>query len=804
MAARYGRDDYDNSPMPKTNQTPTSWVWPSTPNAAAPNQYADFRVPLHVDQLPRHAQLRICVDTNFVAWVNGQMVGTGQFSDFPDDRTYSTIDITTALTAGDNVLAIQAHYCGVQHASYIPGDAGLWFEVETDGVVIARSDASTLGRTSPHYTTAHTSRVTIQRGFTFCFQANSQSRWLVADYATTSEWSPVVLTHSQQIPRPRPLKMLNTDERLAGVIVAQGLLKHGIGNSGSEHRDNQSIAAQMQHDFLSARRPWELFEGAEASNLPLRGPVTIHANKLNCADGAYVLYDLEREECGFIDLQLHCESGCVIDIAVGEHVDDLRVRANIGGRNFASRYIASAGIQTFTHWHHRYAGRYLQIHITKLTGALRLDHVGFAVASYPVHEIGRYEENDQLLNRIWITARKTLRLCMFEHYEDCPLREQALYANDGRNQMLSGYYLFNDYDFPRESLDLLHRTTEEDGYQHLCAPAILDITIPSFTMTWMLALRDYLLYTGDAEYCKRVFPQVKQMLACYESTLDHQLLPCPTGKRYWHFYDWAPGLDGTQASDCTQFACIDHTRFDAPLNALWVMALRAIAQVATYIDDRETATHYQAVAGDASMAIHQAFFESKSDRYRTYLNDDANPHFSELTQAMMVLANVGDASTRQAVTRRLANNDHGMVPATLSQSLYKYEAILQCDALADVVRIDMLEKWSSMLLAGATSFWETQRGGWDFHHAGSLCHGWSGTPAYFLGAYGLGIKPIEPGFRRVSIHPVFNFDHAQGIVPTPLGQIAISLQRSGDRYHAQITAPNDVEFVYDHDRITID
>ena len=38
----------------------------------------------------------------------------------------------------------------------------------------------------------------------------------------------------------------------------------------------------------------------------------------------------------------------------------------------------------------------------------------------------------------------TLKLCMTEHYVDCPRQEQCLYAFDSRNQMLVGYTAFQN------------------------------------------------------------------------------------------------------------------------------------------------------------------------------------------------------------------------------------------------------------------------------------------------------------------------------------------------------------------------
>ena len=59
-----------------------------------------------------------------------------------------------------------------------------------------------------------------------------------------------------------------------------------------------------------------------------------------------------------------------------------------------------------------------------------------------------------------------------------------------------------------------------------------------------------------------------------------------------------------------------------------------------------------------------------------------------------------------------------------------------------------------MLYQGATTFWETEKGGWDFANAGSLCHGWSAIPVYVYFAYGLGLRPTQPGFAQYALRPV--------------------------------------------------
>ena len=57
-----------------------------------------------------------------------------------------------------------------------------------------------------------------------------------------------------------------------------------------------------------------------------------------------------------------------------------------------------------------------------------------------------------------------------------------------------------------------------------------------------------------------------------------------------------------------------------------------------------------------------------------------------------------------------------------------------------------------------------------FRH--SLCHGWSAMPVYFYYAYGLGVRPVKPGFARTA-DAARRMDGCYGSVPTPEGMIHV-------------------------------
>ena len=135
---------------------------------------------------------------------------------------------------------------------------------------------------------------------------------------------------------------------------------------------------------------------------------------------------------------------------------------------------------------------------------------------------------------------------MHEHYEDCPWREQALYAYDSRNQALAGYYAFGEFDFAKASLELLIKGVKEKGQLNICAPTDESITIPSFSMWWILEMKEYTEYSGDMYFVDKYWHVVEKMLCEYTASMNNYIAKPPLGEIYWNFYEWSDGYTGTE------------------------------------------------------------------------------------------------------------------------------------------------------------------------------------------------------------------------------------------------------------------
>lgn len=713
--------------------TGAKWIWTANEEK---NQYVEIYAEFTLKGDISAARLAVSADNEYFAYINGEPAGGGQYDDFPMHKAYNVHDVSALVRAGKNELLIRAYHQGVNSYQYIAGPAGVIFALDAGkNRVVSGPDCR--AREYALYESGDMEKVSSQLGYTFrCDATRPENEWTQARAVTERDGTDMYL---------RPIK-----ELVVGAPAASREIFSGV----YALRGGDTPARRMQRAFVAP--------GADETG----------------ADGRTVIFDLGRETVGLVHMEMDCASECDIMVGYGQHLDDGRVRSWVGGRNFGFSYRAQDGKSEFTHIFRRISGRYLQAFMP--FGA-QMRALTILPVDYPVEERGAFRSEDRLMNRIYDISVRTLRLCMHEHYEDTPWREQGLYAMDSRNQAICGYAAFGESEFPLACLKLMAESIRPDGLMEICAPARDRITIPSFSMGWIIALRDFALYTGRVEDAGALLPAAQAMLGfCRRRIADDGLIETPVDKQYWNFYEWAPGLDdGWEYGD--KWAN-NGARRDAPLCLFYAIALKCAADVAEWAGDGSRAAALRVEKQAMLAAVNTAFWDAQAGLYRSYTN--APVHYCELVQALAIIAGAADTERAHALRSAIAAKDERLIPATLSYRMFVYEALLDetefCrDAVEDARRI-----WGDMTLQGATSYWETIEGASAFDDAGSLCHGWSAVPAWLWYAGYLGIRPVEPGYRKFMFRPMPGAA-AAAVVPTPNGNINV--------------AGNSLE--YDHERL---
>lgn len=429
-------------------------------------------------------------------------------------------------------------------------------------------------------------------------------------------------------------------------------------------------------------------------------------------------YDLGCERVGFLHIKFKAPSGTLVNIAYGEHladgcvrrfIDTYPLREGILPRDYSVEVIGSGEWEEYLNPFRRLGCRYLEISAEQ---PVEIEFIGLRETVYPVAPVPFRAENE-LRQKIYDTCVRTLQLCMHEHYEDCPWREQVLYVLDSRNQMLCGYEVFGEYDFPRASLRLLALNQSFHGLITSSAPNNDRGAIPSFALHYIMQMREYIEHSGDLSLAEEFYPKMSETLKVCVERIEDGLIPIfYEDPGYFNFYEWS---DDMQSELFRQ----DEKRFDIQLNCILSLALQNME----YISERlHRFFPYKGLAEKLNRRIDEYYYNPETELY----------HTNELSNALAVLCGAAQGGRRKRVCEILARPENGLVPVTLSMIGFKYDALLSADKkYKEVILEDIDRIYGGMLERGATSFWETIEGEAAFNRAGSLCHGWSAMPAYY-------------------------------------------------------------------------
>ena len=754
------------------------WIQPA--GDLSPDSFECFRKVFFSDEI--HAELFISADTDFIIYLDGQEIFRGQFPDYRHRKTWTAVPLN--LQRGTHVLAILVYACGKAFSTGVRGCMSMICTLKQGPRVLLSSDCSWKAKLHSSILSGIQQIRTSQLGFVMTIDARKEEDWTAKNFDDRSwpyavPWIPsdgICRIDLEQRPVPPP--------RLCGRTVFKPVKAGWISRTKEYPSYAQTVS---QGDRIAFESLENVFDTLPDGDLLSRSLPNFPENNRNAADtlrGFMLISDTLEENTGFIEIEIKAPEGTLIDISHGEHLADGTVRAFVGGRNFTDRLICHDGWNSIAFPFRRIGARYLQIHVFPPDPAerTRIRYLGiqrFETALPPLTSFTAVPRG--MTDHLRETAARTLLMCMHDHYEDCPWREQSLYAYDSRNQMLFGYCLWGNYPFARASLDLLGKGMGDNGLLNMCAPNEPgSLKIILFSHVWISAVREYTLYSGDFSLFRKYRSQIQKMVhhILQKTDPDTGLLLEPFGQDLWNFTEWVPGLEGVYRPSAK-----DVQRFSAPYNAYAAEALESCADLlqmdSTNSDEEEAYLRKRILT--LKQAVHQAFFIPAENLYASFVNPDrtlcSERHLH--TQYLMLSLEITPDPLKQAVFQASLQ---GHMPFSFSPLLYQMRALTEISpASRKYVREYADSKFCAMLHCGATTFWEVEEGEKAFSKAGSLCHAWSSIHAWYYGTVTLGIRPAKPGFREffVRIDPG-TFQSASGDMPVPGGVIHCEWTRNPD------------------------
>ena len=438
-------------------------------------------------------------------------------------------------------------------------------------------------------------------------------------------------------------------------------------------------------------------------------------------DSSY-LVDFGCEIVGLPSVVFGSDNVQKVNVAYGECLENGHVKRILGNRDFSFDYVAKKGINDFTSYMLRFACRYIEI---TCESDIAVEKVEIIPQLYPVAE-----KECRLTNphdkRIYDLCVNTLKLSMLEHYVDCPWREQCLYAFDARNQMLAGYTVFEDGNrrYAEANLMLMTHDNRPDNLLSICFPSGDALAIPSFSLYYIIAAKEYLERYANATEPGNIGLIVNKaecILGHFIDNMKDGLVLRTVGENYWNFYDWS--------EYCSSDIGKEEGGADLMINCIFLLALDAYGEICRLTDRTPVLDCDGLKAQICSCA--SRFYSPENRCFYVY---DGNEKPTELVNALAILAGLVRGDLARDICDRLACGL--FIPCSISMKTFKYDALLSVDPerYRDCILNEIRHTYGIMLDAGSTTAWECIEGAEAFGKAGSLCHGWSGIAAHYLNA----------------------------------------------------------------------
>jgi len=776
------------SPTPDLSDVPRIWLGP-----VAGAQTRLFRKVVDTPRAPRAVRLELFAEMVYHLWVNGRHVQRGPHLHHPHRRPVASFDLLPLWRAGRNVLAVLVHSRGMATHNSIPtGEPGL----------VARLRIEDDGGATVEHVTDRTWRATARTGWRDdaprrCW---ALGRVEVFDAAAAPQgwqglafddagWSaaeehrpPTRIAAAAWIDTGRPLLR----EAWAPVRRVAGFAQVPAGDHVLRESDGAAdFAAYLLAGPWAAPREVRLAGGLDAEG----GGLAVEGLRPGLA--AAVWADLGAEHVGQILLECDCPTAGVMDVGWGERLlPDGRPDFIHKGVSYADRVLARPGRVlwepiAFT------GARYLAVVLRGFRGEVRLRRWGMRSTEPDLSWAGRFDCDDDRLRRIWALCERSCRVGTQEGLMDCPTREQAEYVGDGHPvarwiAMLTGDLSYWRYlvaeSFARQTRGGLVRSTLFTGRRG----SLID-----YDLLAVIGTRDYLARSGDAATARGVLPALRRVLDWFRArrddtgllrigaeTLDYtssqEDLYDPAGlDEPWGtalFIDHA-GMGWHNVGDPP----IDRRGTNAAINALFVVSLRALAE----IEDALGAGGAEALRAEAdrtAAAAAKAFYDEKRGVFVDgVLDGERLAQVSQQTNTWCLWAGLCPRPRRRAVLERILRDDDRtmarsgpyfwsyMLPILAAEGMHR-------EALEHIRRL-----WGPMLDAGATTLWETFAG----DEKDTWCHPWSAAPVEFLLSDVAGLAPLALRGPRGVLRPRPDLlARADARLMLPRGAVEIGWERA--------------------------
>lgn len=469
--------------------TPAKWLW-YPGDRTLPNTFVLFRRALEFSEKPRSACGWIFGDSRYLLQVNGRRIQWGPAPFDPRWPENDPLDLTDALTAGDNAIGATVLFYGHGDGTWPLGRPGFIFRMELEWADGRRelvvSDDAWRCHLSQAWKPGHHAR-----WFLGALQEEFDARlhpqgWTEAGFTENADWlEPNVL----RCPANQPTLCAAGRDRMYDVHAPGKNPSYGAAAQADLELRPRSIpmmretwipAQQLteQHrirwhrpiDEYFAMRPPDAYE---AEPTKVAQPIGDDAWRvqLDPDRGTTLTFKLPEQAVGWPAVTLEAPAGTTCELMTQEgHAVGGPALLNTTIHKWA-RFTCREGVNRFQ-WFDYDSLRWLQIHLHPGRGSVVVSRVGVLRRTYPWPHAPQVVTSEAPLQKLFDAATNTLRNSAIETFVDGNGRERQQYSSDCAYQQHAVHLLCGDSRQVTRFLKTYSQGLTPEGYFFDCWPAV--------------------------------------------------------------------------------------------------------------------------------------------------------------------------------------------------------------------------------------------------------------------------------------------------------------------------------------------
>jgi len=742
--------------------SPARWIWlPS--GRTLQNTFVLFRRVLQLSAPPRRASGWIAAESRYRLEVNSQRVQWGPAPSDPRWAEADPLDLTSSLKVGKNVLGAVVLFYGCGDGTWPIGKPGFlfWLEIEhADGrmerIVSDQSWRTLLCRAWPpgHY----------KRWYLRALQEEFDARlyphgWSASGFRPEANW--VAAMELSGSPNQPALS--------AGYY--EYMLDVGGGPPDAELRP-RSIP-MLTESFVPAARLTETYRFVWLTSprdyFDFRTPRAFTARRENCArpngegrwqvdldgsTGVVLTFELSEQVVGWPGFTIEAPAGTTIELLVHEaHAAGGPPLLNTHFDSW-TRFTCREGRNKFETFDFE-SLRWLQLHIHGAKGSVTVSDVHVRRRVFPWPNAPRVRTNEPELQQLFDASINTLNNSAQETLVDGMARERQQYSGDGGHQLHAVHLAFGERRLVARYLTTWSQGLTKDGFFLDCWPAYdrlarlierqLDLSgwgpILDHGVGFNFDCRSHHLYTGDLEALREPFPrllrfaQYLQGLVQPDGLLPVENIGIPS---VW--------IDHVAYQRQRHKQCAFNLYAAAAMQHALAPLCRAFGQTRQAEAVEEFGNGLQQAAVAKFWSAERGLFINNLP----WLAEEKNPCTCDRSLATAILFEQCPAGQTTAAVRSLAECPPEMGFSYPANAGWRLWALAKAGR-ADVIVSDLRKRWATMLSVKENN---TLQEDWQARHDSGQQWSHCAVVPLYIAFHGLmGLKPLEPGFKRFELRP---------------------------------------------------